>query len=131
MKKIFAITVSVVTLAIIAILIAMPSSAFTSSETSNPSMTKSIPDSITMVLEKSCFPCHSAPGKGMAMSKVNFDNWESYNPDKQASKAKAICKVVTKGSMPPKSFRQNNPDKVPTDADVKAICNWAGSFPSK
>jgi hypothetical protein len=131
MKKIFAIAASVFMIAIIITLIAMPSRAFNSPGKSNPSITSSIPDSVSKILEKSCFPCHSDPGKSMAMSKLNFDKWETYKPEKQASKAKAICKEVTKQGMPPKSFRENNPDKVPTQAEVKIICNWAASFPSK
>lgn len=131
MKKLFAIVVSVFMIAIIVTMIAMPSRAISSSETSNPSMTSSIPDSIGNIIEKSCYPCHSAPGKGMAMMKLNFDNWETYNPEKQADKAKKMCNKVTKGAMPPKSFRNNNPDKVPTQAQVQVICNWAASFPKK
>jgi hypothetical protein len=131
MKKFFAIAASVFMTAIIITLIAMPSRAFNSTGNPDPSMTSSIPDSVSKILEKSCFPCHSAPGKGMAMSKVNFDNWETYKPEKQAAKANAICKEVTKQGMPPKSFRENNPDKVPTQAEVQVICNWAASFPKK
>jgi hypothetical protein len=131
MKKIFAIAGSVFTIAIITIMIAMPSQATISPETSNPSMVSSIPDSIGTIIEKSCFPCHSAPGKSMAMSKLNFDKWETYKPEKKAAKASAICKEVTKREMPPKSFCENNPEKVPTQAEVRTICNWANSFPAK
>jgi hypothetical protein len=131
MKKIFAVAVSVLTIAIIVTMIAMPSRAISSSNPSNPSMTSSIPDSVSKIIEKSCFPCHSAPGNGMAMSHLNFDKWETYKPEKQADKAKSMCKQVTKGSMPTKSFRNNNPDKVPTPAEVQVICNWANSFPKK
>jgi hypothetical protein len=131
MKKFIAVAVSVLTIAIIVIMIVLPSRAISSSNPSNPSMTSSIPDSVTKIIEKSCFPCHSAPGNGMAMSKLNFDKWETYKPEKKADKANAMCKKVTKGSMPPKSFRSNNPDKVPTDAQVQVICNWAASFPAK
>jgi len=128
MKKFFAIAVSFCMIAFIVIMIAMPSRAVSPLK-SSPSMTSSIPDSVSKILEKSCFPCHSDPGKSMAMSKLNFDKWESYTPEKKADKAKAMCKKVTKGSMPPKSFRSNNPEKVPTEAEVQVICNWAASFP--
>ena len=131
MKKFLAIAVSVFTIAIIVIMIAMPSQAISPSKSSNPSMTSSIPDSINSIFEKSCFPCHSAPGKGSAMLKLNFDKWETYKPEKKASKANAICKEVTKQGMPPKSFCENNPDKVPSQAEVQVICKWAASFPVK
>ena len=48
--------------------------------------------------------------------------------DKQVNKAEDMCKQVSKGKMPPKSFRSNNPDKVPTQAEVQVICNWASSL---
>ena len=131
MKKFFAIAASVFTVAIIITFIAMPSRAFNSTGNPDPSMTSSIPDSVSKILEKSCFPCHSAPGNGMAMMHLDFDKWETYKTDKQADKAKAVCNKVTKGSMPPKSFRSNNPEKVPTQADVQVICNWATSFAKK
>ena len=131
MKKLLAVVASVFTIAIIVTMIAMPSRAINSSENSNPSMTSSIPDSVSKIMEKSCFPCHSSPGNGMAMMHVDFDKWETYKPEKQADKANAMCKMVTKGAMPPKSFRNNNPDKVPTQSQVQVICNWANSFPKK
>jgi len=131
MKKIFAIATSVCMIAIILTLIVMPSRAISSSKSSNPSITSSIPDSVGIIVEKSCFPCHSSPGNGMAMMKLNFDKWDTYKPEKQADKAKAMCKAVTKGSMPTKSFCSDNPEKVPAKAEVQVICNWAASFPSK
>jgi hypothetical protein len=131
MKKIFVFAVSVFTIAIVVTMIAMPSRVINSSKSSDQLLTSSIPDSVTAILEKSCFPCHSSPGNGMAMMKLSFDKWETYKPEKQADKAKAMCKAVTKGAMPTKSFRSNNPDKVPTEAEVKVICNWAASFPTK
>jgi cytochrome c5 len=89
---------------------------------------KSIPDTVYAVFEKSCITCHSTDGNGMAKSKVNFDNWDTYSPEKQASKAAAISKMLTKGSMPPSGFRKNNPDLIPTEADVAKVNAWARSF---
>ena len=89
---------------------------------------KNIPDSVYAVFEKSCITCHADDGSGMARSKVNFDKWDSYAPEKQASKAAAINKMLTKGSMPPSGFRKNNPDLVPTDADVARVSAWAKSL---
>jgi hypothetical protein len=131
MKKIFAIAVSVFTIAIIVTMIAVPSRAISSSENANSSMTSTIPDSVNAIIEKSCFPCHSSPGNGMAMMHIDFGKWDTYKPQKQADKAKSMCNKVTKGSMPPKSFRSENPDKVPTPAQVQVICNWAASMAKK
>jgi len=37
------------------------------------------------------------------------------------------CKMVEKGSMPPKGWRNSNPDDVPTAADIKALCRWSST----
>jgi len=129
MKKFFAIALSFIALTIIVTMASTPSGKPASKGTPNTVMASAIPDSVSSILEKSCYPCHSEPGKSMAMSKVNFDKWDSYKPEKQADKAEDICKEMKKGGMPPKSFRSNNPDKVPTETEVRIICNWAASFP--
>ena len=89
------------------------------------------PDSVSKIIEKSCYPCHSEPGNGMAMMHLNFDKWDSYSPEKQADKAKAMAKKVSAGKMPTGSFKKNNPDKVPTDIEVATLNNWAKSFEKK
>lgn len=128
MKKLLAIAFSVILLTTIVTLIATPSRATISRSAPDSTMAAAIPDSVTSILERSCYPCHSEPGKGMALSRVNFDKWDTYNPGKQEDKAEDICKQVSKGKMPPKSFRSNNPDKVPSQAEVQVICNWAASM---
>jgi len=85
----------------------------------------SLPDNINKIVQNSCITCHAKGGNGMASSHVNFSNWETYSPEKQADKAAAMCKQMTKGSMPPKGFKKNHPDAVPTDEQVKAVCDWA------
>ena len=93
--------------------------------------TSPIPDDLALVFKNSCMGCHGEGGKGMAMSHVNFSKWSEYTAEKQASKAESICKVVTKGSMPPKSFRKEHPDLIPTEAQVKSICDWSASLNKK
>jgi hypothetical protein len=63
-----------------------------------------------------------------ALSFLNLSAWDKYTPEKQASKAKAMCKKVTKNKMPPKSYRKNNPDAVLAEEDIKTICNWSASL---
>ena len=87
-----------------------------------------IPDSVYAVFDKSCVNCHSDDGSGLAKGKVNFDKWNSYSSQKQVETARDIVNVMTKGSMPPGGFRKNNPDKVPTEADLKLINAWYYSF---
>jgi len=36
--------------------------------------------------------------------------------------------MLTKGKMPPKSFKESNPDAVPTEKEIKTICAWAESI---
>jgi cytochrome c5 len=93
--------------------------------------TSAIPDDVNTIFKNSCVGCHADGGSGMAKSHVNFSKWNEYTADKQASKAEDICKVLTKGSMPPKKFKAQHPDLVPTEAQVKSICDWANSLKKK
>jgi hypothetical protein len=88
----------------------------------------SIPDDLNVVFKNSCMACHSTGGKMMAMSKLNFSDWNNYTPDKQANKATAICKVITKGAMPPQSFLDKNPQAVLTASQKDMICKWSKSL---
>ena len=80
------------------------------------------------IAERSCVKCHTEGGNGMALMHLNLSNWDKYSPEKQASKAKDMCKMVTKDKMPPKSFRESHPDGVPSEAEIKTICDWAASI---
>ena len=91
-------------------------------------MDKPIPANVMKIAEKSCVHCHSEPGDFMAISHLNLSNWNKYSPEKQAAKASAMCMKVTEDKMPPKHFRKNHPDGVPTQEEVKTICNWAKSL---
>ncbi len=85
---------------------------------------KNIPDSVWVVMENSCYGCHSDDGNGMAKAKLNFDRWDEYAPDKQMAKTLDICNELKKGKMPPSKFSKNNPDAVPTDIETARVCNW-------
>jgi hypothetical protein len=88
---------------------------------------KPIPDDVLMIAKKSCINCHAEPGKKMAMSHVNLSKWDSYSAEKQATKASAMCNMITKGKMPPKEFKEKNPDFVLTKDEIKTICDWSAS----
>jgi mono/diheme cytochrome c family protein len=88
----------------------------------------SLPDSILKFAQKSCMACHSDDGSGMAKGRLNFDKWDSYGEKKWPGKAQSICDIITKGKMPPKGFKENNPDAVPTEKDIKMVCSWAASL---
>jgi hypothetical protein len=93
--------------------------------------TVSIPDNVNSVFKNSCMGCHSNDGKKMAAMHVNFSKWSEYDVEKQAKKAEDICKVLTKGSMPPKGFKAEHPELVPTAAQIKSICDWSNSLNKK
>jgi hypothetical protein len=92
---------------------------------------KSVPAEVQVILKKSCFGCHAEPGKTMALSRINFTKWNEYTSEKQASKAKAMCKKVTKGKMPPKKFRENHPEAVPTADELKILCDWKDTMQNR
>jgi cytochrome c5 len=92
--------------------------------------TNAIPDDVMAVFKNSCMGCHATGGKKMAMSMLNFSEWDMYKPEKQAKKAAAICKIVTKGAMPPKAFRKSHPDAVPTPSQKDLICKWSNTLAS-
>jgi cytochrome c5 len=91
----------------------------------------SIPDELNTIFKKSCMDCHATGGKSMAMAKLNFSEWDNYSAEKQAKKAAAICKILSKGSMPPKSYRESNPEAVPTAAQKDMICKWSETLAAK
>ena len=111
---------------IIVALIINPLSARTSKETDNTG--KPIPESVMKIAEKSCVKCHADPARGMAKSMLNLTDWDKFSPDKQSSKAKAMCKMVTKDRMPPKKFRKDNPDGNPSKDEIATLCDWAQSL---
>ena len=126
MKKTTMVIVAFAVVLFYAALLANPVSAQTAQKTGD--VQKPIPANLMKFLEKSCVACHAEGGSKMAMSIVNISGWDKYSPKKQAGKAKKMCKEVTKEKMPPKGFRSNNPDAVPTKEDVKLLCDWAESL---
>ncbi len=125
MKKLLSIAFAAVSVLFFTTLIISPVSAQKGNGGGKP-----IPDDVMKIAEKSCVKCHTLPGNGMALAHVNLSNWDKYSPEKQATKAKAMCNMVTKDRMPPKRFRKNNPDGVPTNAEIKTIYKWAQSLQS-
>ena len=87
-----------------------------------------IPAVVVKIADKSCVKCHSEPGDFMALGHLNLSQWDKYSPEKQAAKAKSMCNMVSKDKMPPKKFRENHPDGVPTTEEIKTICDWAESL---
>jgi hypothetical protein len=91
-------------------------------------VSKPISPAVVKIAERSCLKCHAEGGNEMAMMHLNLSNWDKFSPEKQAGKAKDMCKMVSKGKMPPKGFREKNPGAAPTKDEVKIICDWATSI---
>lgn len=104
--------------------------SFFQSEKNKP-VSATIPPDIYKIIGNSCVDCHSKGGKKMAMSHVNFSEWDNYSAEKKADKAADMVKMLKKEKMPPKLFRESHPENVPSSADIESITKWAESLPKK
>lgn len=130
MRKIYSLIAVVAVVSIAAILLLTPTNA-TSQSKGTTAKGFVIPDSVVSIAKLSCINCHADGGKAMAMAHVNLSKWDTYSPEKQIAKALDMCKMVTKGSMPPKAFKASHPEGVPTAKQIRTICNWANSLKIK
>lgn len=87
-----------------------------------------IPDDVNKIFTNSCIGCHSNDGKLMAKSKLNFDQWASYTPQKQKDKAAKIYSELKKAKMPPKEARAKKPELIPNASQIALIKKWSESF---
>jgi len=99
MKKLLKISIAAIGIFMITALIIIPMTAQSATQNGGG---KAIPESVMKIANKSCVKCHTEGGNGMALMHLNLSNWDKYSPEKQASKAKDMCKMVTKDKMPPK-----------------------------
>jgi hypothetical protein len=130
MKRVYSLVAVIAVVSIAAMMLLSPSKASSQAKDA-PVKGFAIPDSILAIAKLSCLNCHAEGGKSMAMAHVNLSKWDTYTPDKQISKALDMCKEVTKGAMPPKSFRKDHPEGVPTAKQIQTLCNWAHSLKIK
>ena len=86
---------------------------------------KPVPEDVLVVLNNSCGKCHNQGGSGAALANLNLTKWDNYDAVKQAKKAEAICRTITTGKMPPKSFLRKNPQAALTDLQKTLVCNWS------
>ncbi len=84
------------------------------------------PDSVKVILEKSCFSCHSNAGtNGFAKKVLNFDKWDTYQPNDQTKYKTKICDKVTADKMPPSGYIKKNPQLKLTEKEKTTLCDWA------
>jgi hypothetical protein len=127
MKKLTKLALAAASVIFIIVVISNPLSAQSTKQ--EAAKGKPIPENIVKIAERSCLKCHVEPGgNNMAASMINLSKWDNYSAEKQAEKAKKMCKKVTKGKMPPKSFKKEHPNAAPTPEEVKMICDWSQSI---
>jgi hypothetical protein len=102
-----------------------------------------VPDSVNVILKKACNDCHSnntrypwynniqpvawwlnehiTEGKG----ELNFSEFGTRPPVKQAKKLKKIAKEVKEGGMPLDSYTWIHKDAVLTDREKNILIDWA------
>jgi hypothetical protein len=124
MKKFVVVLSVTVVAAITAAVIFVPTQA-SPVEAGQTVAVSDIPENLMQIFTNSCMPCHSSEGKGVSVSMLNFNEWSKYSAKKKAKKAGAICKVITKGSMPPAKFIEANPEKIVAVTQTEMICKWA------
>lgn len=90
------------------------------------SNTNIIPDSVKIILEKSCFACHSNAGtNGFAKKVLNFDKWDTYQPNDQTKYMSKVCDKVTADKMPPSGYIKKNPQLKLIETEKTTLCDWA------
>lgn len=87
-----------------------------------------IPSGLNAIFTQSCMPCHSDGGKAMAKVLLNFSKWNKYGRRTQIQKCRSICRMLTKGEMPPAQFIESSPELAVTRAQKDSICNWVSTF---
>jgi hypothetical protein len=128
MKKSILFSIFTFSIVIVAVLFFSPKPVTGSGFIASQDPGNALPDSIQKFVQKACMDCHSNDGSSMARGKVNFSKWETYDLSKQAKKANEMAKELLKGDMPPKKWRANNPEKVPTAAETDMVVQWAKSY---
>ena len=123
MKKLSYLALAMIVVATAAIIFINPIKAVSQKKTAQTVL--SVPEKVTEALKQSCTTCHSEGGSGLASGMWNLGSWDSYSAKKQAKKASAMCRAISKGSMPPANAQNV---KALSPEQKEAICNWAASI---
>jgi len=99
-------------------------------------------EEVQAILERSCFDCHSSHTKfpwyssvapvswftklhvKKAREKLNFSTWASYEDEKKLKYLEKLPKAI-KSKMPMPNYLIMHPEAKLSDADKKAISDWA------
>jgi hypothetical protein len=94
---------------------------------------------INVILERSCFQCHSNTGSApwyaavspthlaanSARGVLNFSDWQSYDAEKRAAERNSIKKSVSAGSMPPGDYTALDHSARLSEDQKQALLKWA------
>ena len=95
-----------------------------------PKVDPAIPDSVNVIVTKSCTPCHTNEGGLMARTKLNLSVWASYSPEKKKDRAVRMYNQVDSAKMPPEKAREKNPELIPTPEQTAVIRKCSESLPA-
>lgn len=101
-----------------------------------------VPDSVQVILKKSCYDCHSNQTKypwyvhvqpigwflvhhvHEGKAELNFSEFGTYTPRKQKSKWFAIQNSIYDGTMPLKSYQLIHRKAILSPKEKKTLLNW-------
>jgi hypothetical protein len=109
-----------------------------------------VPTKVQIVLERTCYNCHSsatiwpwyshvAPVSWLVVSDVNtarghinFQDWEAQvSPQEGQEHLGLICKLIREGTMPPANYRIMHKDAYISPDEVNQVCAWSQPFAEK
>ncbi len=97
----------------------------------NPSVME-IPDSIQVIIDKSCYGCHSSDSKNFkGKMKLNFDKLNDVKMHKLIAKLTDIAEEVKNDDMPPKKAIKKHPEIALSDVQKNTLASWASETAAK
>ena len=85
-----------------------------------------IPDSIQVIIDKSCYDCHCSDSKSFkGKMKLNFDKLNDVKIHKLIAKLTDISEEVKNDDMPPKKAIKKYPEIALSDQQKNDLASWA------
>lgn len=85
----------------------------------------SVPDSVQVVLNRSCLPCHGSDGSTKARVKWKYEKMSDYSKSKLVSKYIKIFEKVDEGKMPPAKDIKKHPERALSAEEKTLLKSWA------
>jgi len=118
-------------------------------EPNNIAMKYPVPANVQLILQKACYDCHSNNTRypwynniqpvawwlnhhiNEGKRELNFSEFLSYTPKRQAHKMKEAAEQVEKGGIPLNSYTWIHKDAISTPQEKEAFVNWAKGIQSQ